>query len=162
MTIDGSIKLMSTFALLTATRRWIRNFVIEARRLYLNSMWGTHIAEGCAISLDVRLDKTNPRGIHIGRDTSVHVGAAILAHDFVRRVHLDTRVGERCQIGANVIIMPGITVGDDCIITAGSVVVRDVPSGSMVVGNPGRIIENGIVTGKWGVILSRRSKETAD
>jgi serine acetyltransferase len=159
---DMSIKLMTTFSILTATRRWLRNYYIEARRFYLNNIWGMHIAEGCAISHDAKLDKANPRGIHIGRDTAVNVGAAILAHDFVRMMHVDTRIGERCQIGALAIIMPGITVGDDCIIAAGSVVMRDVPPGSIVFGNPGRVIENGIVTGKWGVILSRKSKSPLD
>ena len=52
--------------------------------------------------------------------------------------------GKRIKIGANVwigggaIILPGITVGDDAIIGAGSVVTRDVPSGTTVVGNPAR------------------------
>lgn len=135
--------------------------MVELRRRYLNAVWGMNIAEGCAISFEAKLDKANPRGIHIGRDTAVNFGASVLTHDFVRRMHVDTRIGERCQIGAQSIIMPGVTVGDGCIIAAGSVVIRDVPPGSLVFGNPGRVMESGIVTGKWGVILSRESKEAA-
>ncbi len=152
---------MASFSLLTAMRRKLRNRLMVVRRLYLNKIWGMNIAEGCAISFDAKLDKANPRGIHIGRDTAVNFGSAVLSHDFVRRMHVDTRIGERCQIGAHAIIMPGVTVGDSCIIAAGSVVIRDVPSGSLVFGNPGRVMESGIVTGKWGIILSRESKDTS-
>lgn len=152
---------MASFSILTAVRRWLRNRAVEVRRLYLNHIWGMNIAEGCAISMTAKLDQANPRGIHIGRDTAISFGAAVLSHDFVRRLHVDTRIGERCQIGAHSIIMPGITIGDSCIIAAGSVVIRDVPPGSLVFGNPGRVMESGLVTGKWGVILSRESKEAA-
>lgn len=152
---------MATFSTMTAVRRWLRNRLVNVRRIYLNEVWGMHIEEGCAISFDAKLDKANPRGIYIGRDTAVNFGVAVLAHDFVRRMHVDTRIGANCQIGAHAIIMPGVTVGDSCIIAAGSVVIRDVPPGSLVFGNPGRVMESGIVTGKWGVILSRDSKDPA-
>ncbi|MFZ4689602.1 MAG: acyltransferase [Polymorphobacter sp.] len=131
---------------------------MEWRSRYLRAVWGMNIAEGCSISFDAKLDKANPRGVHIGRDSAVSFGAAILTHDFVRNIHVDTKIGERCQIGAHSIIMPGITIGDCCVIAAGSVVIRDVPSGSLVFGNPGRVMESGLVTGKWGVIRSRESK----
>jgi len=151
---------MATFSRMTAMRRWLRNRLVEVHRLYLNNIWGMHIGEDCAISFDAKLDKANPRGVYIGRQSAVSFGATILAHDFVRNLHVDTRIGERCQIGAYSIIMPGVTIGDSCIIAAGAVVIRDVPSGSMVFGNPGRVMESGIVTGRWGFILSRQSKDS--
>jgi serine acetyltransferase len=58
--------------------------------------------------------------------------------------------------------MPGVTVGDGSIVSMGSVVMRDVPPGSIVFGNPARVLETGIVTGKWGLILDRESKRTAE
>ena len=149
---------MASFSALTTARRRLRNRLMEVRRWYLNTVWEMNIAPGCSISFDAKLDKANPRGVRIGRDSAVSFGAAILTHDFVRNIHVDTVIGERCQIGAHAIIMPGITIGDSCVIAAGSVVIRDVPSGSLVFGNPGRVMESGLVTGKWGVILSRESK----
>lgn len=45
-------------------------------------------------------------------------------------------IGEDCWIGGNVTICPGVTIGDRCIIAAGSVVVHDIPSDCMAAGNP--------------------------
>ncbi|MCD8318920.1 MAG: sugar O-acetyltransferase [Paraprevotella sp.] len=45
-------------------------------------------------------------------------------------------IGEDCWIGGNVTICPGVTIGDRCVIAAGSVVVHDIPSDSLAAGNP--------------------------
>jgi len=49
------------------------------------------------------------------------------------------RIGANVWIGGGAIILPGVTVGDDAVIGAGSVVTRDVPPGATVVGNPARV-----------------------
>jgi acetyltransferase-like isoleucine patch superfamily enzyme len=153
---------MAQIARLAVLRRKLRNALMELRCIYFNRVWGMHIGKGCAISFSAKLDKAHPGGVWIGKDSAVSFGAAILTHDFVRNMHVDTRIGERCQIGAHSIIMPGVTVGDSCVIAAGSIVMRDVPSGSMVFGNPARVMEQGIVTGKWGVIQSRESQKPVE
>jgi maltose O-acetyltransferase len=50
------------------------------------------------------------------------------------------RIGKHAWIGGGAIILPGITIGDDAIIGAGSIVTRDVPAGVTVTGNPARIV----------------------
>jgi maltose O-acetyltransferase len=50
------------------------------------------------------------------------------------------RIGSNVWIGGGAILLPGVSVGDDALIGAGSVVTRDVPAGATVVGNPARII----------------------
>ena len=45
-------------------------------------------------------------------------------------------IGDDCWLGGNVTILPGVTIGNRCIIAAGSVVTKDVPDDTMVAGNP--------------------------
>ena len=98
------------------------------------------------------MDKTYPRGVHIGESTAVNDRACVLTHDFPRELLADTCIGKQCDIGARSIIMPGVTIGDNCVVVAASVVTKDVPPNCFVAGNPARIIEKGIVTGPLGVI----------
>lgn len=49
-------------------------------------------------------------------------------------------IGNDCWIASNVVICAGVTIGDNCVIGAGSVVTRDIPSNSLAAGNPCRVI----------------------
>ena len=49
-------------------------------------------------------------------------------------------IGEDCWIGGGAILCPSVTIGDRCIIGAGSVVTKDIPSDSIAVGNPAKVI----------------------
>lgn len=55
-------------------------------------------------------------------------------------------IGKNCWLGAGVIIVPGVTVGDNVVIGAGSIVTKDLPSNVVAVGNPCRILRNGVIT----------------
>jgi acetyltransferase-like isoleucine patch superfamily enzyme len=140
------------FGLLALVRRDLRPLAAELRRLYFNKVWGMDIAPQCAISFSAKLDKTYPRGIHIGKGTAVNFGACVLTHDTPRRLHLHTWIGKECNIGARSIIMPGVKIGDNCVVAAASVVMKDVPPNCLVAGNPARVIEKGIRTGRLGII----------
>lgn len=49
-------------------------------------------------------------------------------------------IGKGCWFGANVVVCPGVTIGDDCVIGAGSVITHDIPSGTFAAGVPCRVI----------------------
>lgn len=51
-------------------------------------------------------------------------------------------IGNNCWIGGNVTILPGVTIGDNVTIGAGSVVVKNIESNSVAVGNPARVIKH--------------------
>jgi acetyltransferase-like isoleucine patch superfamily enzyme len=138
----------------------LRNALIRTRVWYLRTIMKMDLDPGIMLSLKAHLDFTNPRGIHVGAGTYITFGSVILAHDLTRLLHTDTYIGRNCFIGARSIIMPGIRIGDECIVGSGSVVTRDVPSHSVVAGNPARIIRSGIRTRSWG-ILSDAFEEAA-
>jgi acetyltransferase-like isoleucine patch superfamily enzyme len=130
----------------------LRHGLIAAKSAYLRNIIGMDIHPSCRFSLKANFDMTNPEGVHIDSGTYIAFNAVILAHDMSRLVHMHTRIGKNCFIGAHAIIMPGVTIGDQCIIGAGSVVVHDVPPHSICAGNPAKVIKNGIMTRKYGIL----------
>lgn len=54
--------------------------------------------------------------------------------------NVPVHIGRRCWIGAGAIILPGVTIGDDTVIGAGSVVTKDIPAKVVAVGNPCRVM----------------------
>ena len=140
--------------LATRIRDSLRELVLAVRRQYLIRVWQMDIGEGTAISGSAKLDKTNPRGIHIGKYSVITFGSAIVTHDYVNSCHRDVSIGDNCFIGAHAIVLPGVTIGDGCVVAAASVVARDVPAGSLVAGNPARIVERNIKTTHYGVRMA--------
>ena len=53
---------------------------------------------------------------------------------------LPVKIGNKVWIGGGVTILPGVTIGDNTVIAAGSVVTKDIPANSLAVGNPCRVI----------------------
>lgn len=86
--------------------------------------------------------------ITIEAEAVVAPHAHILAHDATTRRSLGytklgrVRIGRGAFVGARAIILPGVDVGDHAIVAAGSVVRRDVPSGTVVAGNPAVFVMN--------------------
>lgn len=131
---------------------------------YLRSHFGMDIGENVIIARTVHLDKNiNPKGVHIGDNTWVLRNAMVLAHDYCRGENgtgkrYDTWIGKNCVIGINSIILPGVSIGDHCVIAAGAVVTKDIPSHSMVAGNPAKILRTGVIVSDMGQILSNGEK----
>ena len=140
----------------------VRNVVLRARTFWFNRFWGMSVDPTAKVSLSAKLDKTNPKGIHIGAYTTVTFGVAVLSHDLCRVAYLDTHIGKNCFIGAHSIILPGVTVGDGSIVAAGSVVRKNVPPNTIVGGNPAKIIREGIKTLRYGVLEEHYPGDPAD
>ncbi len=138
--------------MVTKLRGVLRLLALWLRHFYLVRVYGMDIAKTARISWQAHLDKTFPRGIHVGDESYCASGSLVLTHDFSRNIHTHTRIGRRCFVGAGAIILPGAVIGDSVIIGAGAVVTKDVPSGCVVAGNPARILRSGIHTGRFGRI----------
>jgi len=120
-----------------------RNVTTRARasinKMIRKLIWGMDVHPSAWIDPSALIDRTWPRGVHIGEHTQIEAEAVVLTHDFTRGLYLDTRVGARCHIGPRAIIMPGVTIGDDCVVEPGALVNRDMPDHSTALGNPARI-----------------------
>ncbi|GGD95982.1 hypothetical protein GCM10011515_14890 [Tsuneonella deserti] len=101
--------------------------------------WGSKVARTAWIHPTASVDRTFPGGIEIGDSVWIGPFAMVLSHDMARGVYRSTRIGARTVIGARAVIMPGATIGDDCVIEPGAVVSSDVPNGSHASGNPARV-----------------------
>lgn len=134
-------------------RNLIRLIVINLMHILYTKLYGMHIRKTARISFGAKLDKTNPKGIYIIEESYIASGAIIFTHDYSRGLHKDTHIGKRCFIGANAIIMCGITIGDEVIVGSGAIVTKDIPSNCIVAGNPARIIKTNIRTKKYGQLV---------
>lgn len=114
---------------------------------------GCDIGKNVHIGHMVRMDFGNPERIHVADDVIISNGVTILCHkrdvkDYrigdsalsLPFLYEDVYIGKGCQLGLNVIIMPGVHIGDGAIIGTGAVVTKNVPAWSVAVGFPAKVI----------------------
>ncbi len=109
------------------------------QRLIQTRLWGMDIDSSAWIATSALIDRTWPRGIHIGARCVIGEEAVVLTHDMTRGIYMDTYVGEGSIIGARAIVMPGIRIGRGCIVRPGALVTKDMADGTVASGNPAQI-----------------------
>lgn len=139
----------------------LRNLLVSARRLILCRVWGMDIHPTAQFSLSTKFDRTFPVGVHVGPYSYLAFEARILTHDRTRGLYLHTKIGANCFIGGRSLILPGVEIGDNCVIGAGSVVTKSVPPGTVVAGNPARVVRSGIDVGHYGRFAEADAAESA-
>ncbi|WP_159966635.1 sugar O-acetyltransferase [Profundibacterium mesophilum] len=111
--------------------------------------YGYNIRLGRGAFLNFNCVILDVTAVVIGEMTQVGPGVQILGADHPRDPQLragmleygrPVRIGANVWIGGGALLLPGVTVGDDAVIGAGSVVTRDVAAGSTVAGNPARAL----------------------
>ncbi len=111
--------------------------------------WGCNLHVGKNFYANFHLTAVDDTDIFIGDSVMIgpNVTLATAGHPIapelreqVYQFNQPVRIGNRVWIGAGVVILPGVTVGDDSVIGAGSVVTKDIPSGVVAVGNPCRVL----------------------
>ena len=106
---------------------------------------GVSVGEGTYIYTNVHIGTSKVDDITIGSNC-VLTGCTILGHDASIKKHLGHVIAkpvvieDDCFIGFNATVLHGVTIGKGSIVGAGSVVTKDVPPGTIVVGNPAKVI----------------------
>ncbi len=110
---------------------------------------GAHVHFGDWVYANFNLTLVDDTHIYVGDYTMFgpNVTIATAGHPILPELreqgyqyNLPVRIGNRCWLGAGVIVLPGVTIGDDTVVGAGSVVTKDLPAGVVAVGNPCRIL----------------------
>lgn len=107
--------------------------ILAGKKVFLN--YDCVILDACTVSI----------GSFTMLGPGVHIYTATHPVDYeLRRIEKEfgrpVTIGDDCWIGGHATILPGITIGNRCIIGAGAVVTRDVPNDTTVVGNPARVV----------------------
>lgn len=110
---------------------------------------GKHVHFGKNIYANFNLTLVDDTHIYVGDYTQFgpNVVLATAGHPIcpelreqLYQYNAPIRVGRNCWLGANVVVVPGVTIGDNVVVGAGSVVTRDLPDNVVAVGNPCRIL----------------------
>ncbi len=111
--------------------------------------YGTQIELGDAVFVNMNCVFLDCAAIRIGDRAQLGPGVQLLTADHPREAErrvaglesaLPITIGAQAWLGGGVIVCPGVTIGHDTTVGAGSVVIRDLPSGVVAAGNPCRII----------------------
>ena len=100
------------------------------------------VGDETAFALMVMPDVMFPEKISVGTNTIIGYNTTILAHEYLIKEYRIGQViiGDEVLIGANTIILPGVTIGDGATVSAGTMVHKNVPAGAFVGGNPMQLI----------------------
>lgn len=116
----------------------------------LRSNWGgKHVHFGKGVYANFNLTLVDDTHIYVGDHTMIGPNVTLVTaghpilpalREEVYQFNLPVRIGRSCWLGAGVIVLPGVTIGDNTVVGAGSVVTRDLPCGVVAAGNPCRVL----------------------
>lgn len=110
---------------------------------------GRHCHWGKHIYANFNLTMVDDTGIYVGDNTMFgpNVVLATAGHPILPELrekgcqyNVPIHIGKNCWLGAGVIVLPGVTIGDNTVVGAGSVVTKDLPANVVAVGNPCRVL----------------------
>ena len=110
---------------------------------------GHHVHMGKNVYANFNLTLVDDTHIYIGDCTMIgpNVTIATAGHPVLPELrekgyqyNVPVHIGRNCWLGAGVIVLPGVTIGDNTVIGAGSIVTRDIPANVVAVGNPCRVL----------------------
>lgn len=145
-----------------AIRAFIRHRILhidDRSQLEIAISNGLRIGKNCSVMGECIIDPGHCWLIEIGNRVTLAPRVHILAHDASTKRELGytalapVKIGSDVFIGAGTIILPGVTIGDHVVIGAGSVVSRSIPSDSVAVGCPARVV------GSYSNYMAKRKRQ---
>lgn len=111
----------------------------------LYSLLGVKVGKNASVGLMVMLDIFFPEEIQIGENVIIGYNTTLLGHEFLKDEWRKGKVtiGRDVVIGANCTVLPGITIGDGAVVSAMSLINRDIPPNSFYGGVPVRDLRAG-------------------
>ena len=110
---------------------------------------GHHVHLGKNVYANFNLTLVDDTHIYIGDCTMIgpNVTIATASHPVLPELrekgyqyNVPVHIGRNCWLGAGVVVLPGVTIGDNTVIGAGSIVTKDIPANVVAVGNPCRVL----------------------
>lgn len=134
-------KVMKNFVIISIAR--FMPFLSVKNWLY-RTFLKMQVGKETAFALMVMPDTMFPEKISIGDNTIIGYNTTILAHEYLINEYRvgEVKIGSNVLIGANTTILPGISIGDNAIISAASLVHKNVEANTFVGGNPMKLIYN--------------------
>lgn len=132
-------KVMKNFIVIQAAR--YTPFLTIKNMLY-RKLLGMKVGKQTSFALMVMPDIMFPEKISVGNNSIIGYNTTILAHEYLIKEYRigEVIIGDEVMIGANTTILPGISIGNHAIVSAGTLVHKDVPAGAFVGGNPMQLI----------------------
>ncbi len=125
---------------------------VKSWRTVIHRWRGVNIGKGVYIGHEVMFDRVFTDQIFIGDDTSIGDRTTFTAHanissnTILKKIYprqiMQTKIGKGVWIMPNVVIAPGITIGDEAVVATGSVVTKDVPPRCLVGGVPAKVLKD--------------------
>ncbi|WP_447474919.1 sugar O-acetyltransferase [Vibrio harveyi] len=115
----------------------------------LRANWGCHTHLGDNVYANFNLTLVDDTHIYIGDHVMIgpNVTIATAGHPIdpelrrdIAQFNIPVHIGNNVWIGANSVVLPGVTIGENSVIGAGSVVTKDIPANVVAVGNPCRVL----------------------
>jgi len=124
----------------------IARFMIHPHiRIGVYKKMGITIGEGVFIGLDCYLDDQIPELLTIEDDVIIAFRVTITAHDDSDLTASPVVIKKGAYIGTGAIILQGVTIGENSVVGAGSVVTKDIPPNSIAVGVPARVEKREVI-----------------
>jgi acetyltransferase-like isoleucine patch superfamily enzyme len=144
------------FLIKAAFRRYLMSIgmsilPLSFMRVIVLRICGIKVGRGCYIGFNVICDTNYPELIHIGNDVTISHNCVLISHTQtpcnswlgkIYKFQAAVEIGNGAWIGANSVLLPGVTVAENCMVAAASVVTKSTDKYSLWAGNPCRRVKS--------------------